>query len=81
MMSNHKNQINIAIVGVGGFGQGFLPIYQHHPQVHTVSICDRDESRLQEIGDRYRIEKRFRDMEAVLADPDIYAVQIMTDHR
>lgn len=79
MISNHRNHINIGIVGVGVFGQGFVPIYQHHPQVNTVSICDRDESRLQEIGDSFRIEKRFRDMEAMLADPDIHAVHILTD--
>jgi predicted dehydrogenase len=74
-MSNEK--INIAIVGLG-FGAEFIPIYQRHPHANMVAICQRTQSTLDEIGDKYGIEKRYNDYDALLADPEIDAVHINT---
>ena len=74
-MSN--DQINIAIVGLG-FGAEFIPIYQRHPNANMVAICQRTQSTLDEIGDKYGVEKRYNDYDALLADPDIDAVHINT---
>ncbi len=74
-MSNE--QINIAIVGLG-FGAEFIPIYQRHPNANMVAICQRTQSTLDEIGDKYGVEKRYNDYDALLADPDIDAVHINT---
>ena len=52
-MSN--DQINIAIVGLG-FGAEFIPIYQRHPNANMVAICQRTQSTLDEIGDKYGVE-------------------------
>ncbi len=43
---------NIAIVGLG-FGAEFIPIYQRHPNANMVAICQRTQSTLDEIGDKY----------------------------
>jgi len=66
---------NIAIVGLG-FGAEFIPIYQRHPNANLVAICQRTESSLNEIGEKYGIEKRYTSYEELLADPEIDAVHI-----
>jgi predicted dehydrogenase len=75
-MSTEK-QINIAIAGLG-FGAEFIPIYQRHPNANMYAICQRTESKLNEIGDKYGIEKRYTDYDEMLADPEIDAVHINT---
>ncbi|MEN8681342.1 MAG: Gfo/Idh/MocA family oxidoreductase [Akkermansiaceae bacterium] len=71
-MSNHPN---IAIVGLG-FGAEFIPIYQRHPNANMAAICQRTESSLNEIGDKYGIEKRYTSYEELLKDSEIDAVHI-----
>ncbi|WP_119081167.1 Gfo/Idh/MocA family oxidoreductase [Chitinophaga alhagiae] len=72
-----SKQINIAIVGLG-FGAEFIPIYQHYPNASLVAICQRNEKRLNEIGDAFGIAKRYTDYDALLLDPEIDAVHINT---
>lgn len=74
-MNNKK--INIAIVGLG-FGAEFIPIYQKHPNANLMAICQRTQSKLDEIGDAFGIEKRYTSYEELLQDPDIDAVHINT---
>jgi predicted dehydrogenase len=69
--------INIAIIGLG-FGAEFIPIYQKYPGVTLAAICQRNKSKLDEIGNAFGIEKRYTDYDELLKDPDIYAVHINT---
>lgn len=70
-----EKQINIAIVGLG-FGAEFIPIYQRHPNANMYAICQRTESALNEVGDKYGVEKRYTDYDELLKDPDVDAVHI-----
>jgi len=70
-------KINIAIIGLG-FGAEFIPIYQHHPNANMYAICQRDEKKLNAIGDAFDIDKRYTKYEDVLADPNVDAVHINT---
>ncbi len=70
-------QIGIAIVGLG-FGAEFVPIYLDHPNVGMVVICDKDEKRLQETGDRFGVRRRYRDVEEILGLEDIDAVHLVS---
>ncbi|NCF87562.1 MAG: Gfo/Idh/MocA family oxidoreductase [Verrucomicrobiaceae bacterium] len=70
-------KVNIAIVGLG-FGAEFIPIYQRHPNANMAAICQRTEATLNEIGDKYGIEKRYQSYDKLLKDPDIDAVHINT---
>ncbi|MCR9016163.1 Gfo/Idh/MocA family protein [Aquiflexum gelatinilyticum] len=72
-----KKQINIAIVGLG-FGAEFIPIYQKHPLANMYAICQRNEDKLNEIGDAFGIAKRYTDYDELLKDPNIDAVHINT---
>lgn len=73
---SHK-QINIAIVGLG-FGAEFIPIYQKHPLANMYAICQRNEDKLNEIGDAFGVAKRYTDYDELLKDPNIDAVHINT---
>src|SRR5437588_360915 len=70
-------KINIAIVGLG-FGAEFIPIYQRHPNANMYAICQRDASKLKQIGDAFKIEKRATRYEDVLQDPAVDFVHINT---
>jgi len=69
--------VRIAIVGLG-FGRSFVPIYQSHPNVKSVSICDANPEILTQVGDKYGIEQRHATLEQVLADGSIDAVHLLT---
>ncbi|MDB4458965.1 Gfo/Idh/MocA family oxidoreductase [bacterium] len=68
---------NVALAGLG-FGAEFIPIYQAHPLANVAAICQRTETKLNEVGDAFGIEKRFTSYDELLADPDIDAVHINT---
>jgi predicted dehydrogenase len=74
-MSDKK--INIAVIGLG-FGAEFIPIYQKHPNANIMAICQRNETRLNEIGNAFGIDKRYISYDDLLRDKDIHAVHINT---
>ncbi|MDF9798040.1 putative dehydrogenase [Catalinimonas alkaloidigena] len=72
-----KDKINIAIIGLG-FGAEFIPIYQKHPHANMYAICQRTQSKLDEIGDAFGIENRYTSYDELLKDPEVDAVHINT---
>ncbi|MXV16789.1 Gfo/Idh/MocA family protein [Hufsiella ginkgonis] len=70
-------KFNIAIVGLG-FGAEFIPIYQQHPNANMLAICQRNEQKLNEVGDAFGIPRRYTSFGELLQDPDIDAVHINT---
>ena len=74
-MSDKK--VNVAIIGLG-FGAEFIPIYKRHPNANMYAICQRNAKKLQQIGDAFKIEKRYEHFEDVLKDPAVDFVHINT---
>ena len=74
-MSDKK--IKIALVGLG-FGAEFIPIYQKHPNADLVAICQRNEKKLNELGDAFSIAKRYTTYDELLQDDEIEAIHINT---
>ena len=72
-MSDKK--MNVSIIGLG-FGAEFIPIYQAHANAEIHSICQRTESKLNEIGDQFNIERRHTSYDEVLSDPEVDFVHI-----
>ncbi len=68
-------KVRIAIVGLG-FGSEFIPIYQRHPDADLVALCQRNEQKLNQIGDAFKIQKRYTDFKKLLQDPDVDLVHI-----
>jgi predicted dehydrogenase len=71
---NHK-KINVAIVGLG-FGAEFIPLWQKHPHTACYAICQRDEAKLNAVGDYFGVDRRYPDFAAVLKDPAVDLVHI-----
>jgi predicted dehydrogenase len=69
--------MRLAVVGLH-FGAAFVPIYQSHPDVEQVVVCDRDEARLQRIGDEFGISERFTRLEDLLDANACDAVHLLT---
>ena len=69
------NKVKVAMVGLG-FGAEFIPIYQRHPHAEMYAICQRTESKLNEIGDALGVEKRYTNYDDVLADSEVDFVHI-----
>jgi len=72
-MTTHR----VAIVGLG-FGAEFIPIYQGHPDAEMFAICQRSQSKLDQIGDAFGIERRYTEYDDLLRDPDVDFVHINT---
>jgi predicted dehydrogenase len=72
-----QKKINIAIVGLG-FGAEFIPIYQRHPNANMYAICQRNQQKLDEVGDLWKVDKRYTDYDELLKDPEVHAVHINT---
>ncbi len=68
-------KVNIAIVGLG-FGAEFIPLWQRHPHTNCAAICQRNEEKLNAVGDAFGVKRRYTDFKQVLEDPDIDAVHI-----
>lgn len=69
--------IKAAIVGLG-FGAEFIPIYQLHPNAELVAICQRDQEKLDAVGDHFRVEGRTTEFHDILADKSVDLVHINT---
>ena len=67
--------VNVAIIGLG-FGAEFIPIYQRHPKATMYAICQRNEEKLNRIGDTFGVETRYTHFDDVLADPQVDFVHI-----
>lgn len=72
-----QSQLCVAVTGLH-FGAEFVPIYQNHPDVREVVLCDQDPNRLNEVGDRFGIHRRFTEFDALLDAPDVDAVHLLT---
>ncbi|UBM57187.1 Gfo/Idh/MocA family oxidoreductase [Marinilongibacter aquaticus] len=72
-----SKSVNIAIVGLG-FGAEFIPIYKRHPQANMYAICQRNEEKLNAVGDAFGVDVRYSDYDELLKDPNIDAVHINT---
>jgi predicted dehydrogenase len=69
--------VNVAIIGLG-FGAEFIPIYQRHPNAKMYAICQRNPEKLKQVGDAFKIDKRYTRYEDVLKDPQVDFVHINT---
>ena len=68
-------KVNVAMVGLG-FGAEFIPIYQRHPNANVYAICQRNVEKMNTVGDRFKIEKRYTKFEEVLKDPGVDFVHL-----
>ncbi len=70
--------IRMGIVGAGVWGANHASIYNEHPGVELISVCDRDIARAQAIADKYGIPEVFTDYTEMARKSTIDAVAIVT---
>ena len=80
-----SEKLRIGLVGLGTYAEiAHLPTYLNSPyaaDVELAAICDLNESRLNEIGDKHGIAGRYTDLNKMLAEANLDAVSIVTpDH-
>jgi len=68
-------KVRVAIVGLG-FGAEFIPIYQAHPDAELVAVCQRNEEKLNQIADAFKIGARYTDYAKLLKDKSVDLVHI-----
>ena len=72
-----QGKIRIAVVGLG-FGAEFVPIYQDHPDVESVAICDSNSERLEKVAGQFAIKHYFHDLDEVIQSDEFDAVHLVS---
>lgn len=75
-MSN-RSGLRVAVVGLH-FGAAFVPIYQQHPDVERVAVCDLNGEQLHRTGDQFGISDRYTRLEEILNSDTWDAVHLLT---
>ena len=75
-MSNGK-KVKVGVVGLG-FGAEFVPLYQKHPDAECYAICQRNEEKLKQVGDMFKVERRFTRYEDLLKVKELDAIHVVT---
>ena len=76
-----SNPLKVGIVGAGGITRAHLPAYLERPdQVQLNAVCDLVEPLAQELAKKAGIDAVYLDIQDMLRDADIEAVDICTTH-
>lgn len=74
---NQNAKLNIVLVGLG-FGGSFIPIYRDHPNVETLGLYDTNGDLTRAKAEKFHADKIYNSFEAILADPHVDAVHLVT---
>ncbi len=69
-------KIRVAVIGNGIIGESHIKHHAANPDVELVALCDIDEARLNQIGDKFGVARRFTHIGKLLAERDIQAVDV-----
>lgn len=68
----------MAVIGLGWFGEKHCEALSGIPHVELQALCTRTESRLKALARTFGVRKTYTDYRALLADPDVDAVSVVT---
>ncbi len=71
-------KLRVLQIGCGGRAQTHVKAMVDCGNVEIVGICDLDEKKLKDTADKYKIEKRFTNMEEAIKKSDAELVDIIT---
>ena len=74
------SRIRVGVIGLG-MGRHHVSSFQNHPNAEVVAISDLDTDRLQEIGDKNGVEKRYTSSEEMLSQETLDVVSIATPNK
>jgi predicted dehydrogenase len=70
--------VGLGVLGAGNIADMNVAGYVEHPHCDVVAVCDVDISIAKEAAERWGVPKVYTDMDDLLADSDIDAVEILT---
>lgn len=73
-----KEKIRIGFVGCGQFCRNFVPLFQAHPAVDFVGVCDIIPERSKNYDDMFHVDKIYDSFEDMLATDELNSVAIFT---
>jgi predicted dehydrogenase len=73
-----RNSVRLGVVGAGQIGHVACEEIGKHPDAQVVAAADLHPQRLAELADKFAIERRYLDPEALFADADVDGVYIAT---
>lgn len=71
-------KIKYGVIGLGWFGEKHCEALAGLPNVELHSLCTRNPARLAEVAKTFKVGRTFTDYHAMLADPELEAVSIVT---
>lgn len=76
-MSSNSSKINLAVIGCGEFAKGFVPLFQAHPLVEKVFVCDIVKEKAAAYSNRFGAEI-IDSFDEVLRNEAINALAVFT---
>ncbi len=74
-----KEPIGIGLVGCGAHAQiAHLPFLKKNDRCNLLAICDTDPRKLDSLGSKYSVPKRYQDFQEIIEDDEIDALVIAT---
>jgi predicted dehydrogenase len=74
-------KLNVAVIGLGGFGERHVQTYAAYERTNLIALCDTNEDRAKKITGKYGVPKYYLNYQEMLAAAEIEAVSIATpDH-
>ncbi len=71
-------QVKVAVVGTGIMGKNAVMVWQRHPEVEVVAVCDKDSERARSVAKELGIKKFYDNHAELLNHEDIDAVHVNT---
>jgi len=73
-------RIRVGLIGVGGIARLHQLGYRDNPAAELYAVCDVDQELLTRRAAEWGARKSYRDYRALLADPRVDAVEVITPH-
>jgi len=71
-------KVRYGVIGLGWFGEKHCEALAGIPNVELYALCTRTEQRLKALGKQFGVERLYTDYHAMLADPGLEAVSVVT---
>jgi len=72
------DKVRIGVIGLGIMGDQYVRIYNAHPLATVTAICTRNQTKLDETGEKYGIKSRHSDYRKMLDEGGFDAVCVAT---
>ena len=73
-----KKILNVGVISCSDMAQSHMLAVKNHEQAYLAAICDVDEEKLREAGDKMGVEARYTDYRELLRHPGLDVVIIVT---